>query len=191
MIHASPYENYRAKDVVPIQSFDSESPSERFRVQYAGWATVQDSRVSLGVEAVFDPDVFRPGTVVQMWLFAYYKANCRDASPGGCVVTDFYTSSGQPRPGMLQTRLQTGVVPVWEANSTAAQFKISSFHMYPVAQMTDTLGYELHLVFRARGEADFSATAGVSSVWETLYGGQGGRETFHYPAVFPARSSYE
>ncbi len=198
MIHASPYSNYRQPDTVPIQSFNQSTASDAFRVQYAGAVLLQDSKLSLGVNALIDRAVFAAGEVVQMWLLAFYKPNCASAEPGACVVSDFFVPSGGGalRHGNVMQLLQTGIAPVpptppGPSASTPTPLTLSSFHMYPIQSMVNSVGYELHIVFLQKGLANFVASD-KRAVYDQLYTAQcvPSACAFGYPAVFPARVNF-
>lgn len=189
MIHASPYSNYHQPDVVPLQNFVGPQPHDAFRVQYAGMVLVQDSKDSLGVLARFDNATWSAGRVVQMYLAAFYKANCADPAPGACVWSDFFAagSSTVLRAGNVLQRLQTGVAP-----ASGAVLEISSLHTWPLQAMKNSVGFEMHVLFLDKGPADIAPTASLQSVWDQLNALQCvARDCpFRYPAVFPARVDF-
>lgn len=195
MIHASPYANLKVKDELPIQSFYSPTQRDLHRVRYAGTALMQDSKDSLGLNAAFHPLAWEQGEIVQMWLFAYYKPNCANSAPGACVKSDFFqpgSSPSTPRQGNMAIRLQTSVAPVG-ANITFASgaWTISSFHMWPLGILSNSVGYELHVTFLAKGTRSVVATT-EEVLFAQLYSPECDLASceFLYEAVFPARIDF-
>ena len=118
--------------------------------------------------------------IVQMHMYAFLKATQCPNAP--YQLANFYEpGTTVPRAGNVFKQLAANIFPA------AGPFNMSSFDLLPVGSMQTSIGYEIVVCFVNRGSSFGTSSAGL---YARLYS-PGAIASCRYPAVFPARASFD
>merc|ERR1711916_116344 len=154
---------------------------------YGGSVYMQDSKLSLGVSATFQPNLVfsSPNSIVQMYMLAYLQSECNQTNY--CVLSDFFQpGTSEPKEGNVFALLNSNVMPTTQ---------ISALKDYPIGTMENSLGYQIHIVFVDQGTSWLSANGATQeetnqNMYNQLYN-RNPSNPFNFYSTFPARESFD